>query len=312
MYSYLRFSLGFLLIVTIVTPLTVNAESEFGERFNASVCKNEMLDALAREQRQYRSIIFGEPPASGATIGHVRFDLNYHPFIKVGENTWRTTASGRTAITFRDTDIELTAEFPTRRGIFDTPRTLTSELVPYLTQAIRAFDCRTQAWCSVPGQGIDDGDLVTIRNISGCDEIRLPALPTCNEAMDFPDIPDTRSYCEKIQPNLVNREIALLKMATEYDAAYRTLLQFAGDFDSFLREFRFPFTNTLKKASQLIGQFQRIPCFSSSCDEFPEDPYIPSTGTGGLPDPFPPIGDLPGEKRAANSGSTTIDDPDPR
>ena len=44
------------------------------------------------------------------------------------------------------------------------------------------------------------------------------------------------TYCSQGGPQMVEREIEMLKMLIEYDASYRTLLQFAGFFDEFLQD----------------------------------------------------------------------------
>lgn len=100
----------------------------------------------------------------------------------------------------------------------------------------------------------------------------MPTVPACTTTTDLVQATravDAYAYCTDVQVSLFDRELELIKATTEYDAAYRSTLQFAGDFDQFIAQLRWPMTNTIRHIVQLIGTFQRLPCFIATCDEFP-------------------------------------------
>ena len=253
---------------------------------SANDCKQEIHYALAKEQRIYRSTLFGEPNATGATIGHVRFAYGCNdspssnkeasPWIKVDEDKWKNVSDDETD----DKCIENNAEIPSRRGIFDTQRTLTSELIPYAMQSVRALQCKTLTFCERVERSINAGDDApdTIESVQpfGCiEEKDQPYFESCRLTKGdgtLPDDAEVRRYCPRIVKEMLQRESDLLRLAVEYDAAYRTMLQFAGNFDLSLKEFRWPFVATLRHAAGIIGQLSRIPCFLASCDASPIEP----------------------------------------
>jgi hypothetical protein len=163
-------------------------------------------------------------------------------------------------------------------GIFETKRVSTSEMIPYLLQSIRALECRMDSICEVVlhSEGEKGEQSVEIEEVQalGCvSYVKVDTLSECHLADEGTSISkdqgDAKVYCDKVSKQTLEREIALLKLVIEYDAGYRTLLQFAGNFDIFLKEMRWPLANTMRKAVQMIGQLDRIPCFISSCDASP-------------------------------------------
>lgn len=166
-------------------------------------------------------------------------------------------------------------ELEPRKGIFETRRIMTSDLVPYLTQAYRALKCRSTMICKIAEMSLEqDGNEpqeITIV-VPGCIEERRMTFAGCHlVAAESHKVEkaDLLTYCRLVRDDLVVRERDLLKLTTEYDAAYRSLLQFSGQMDAFLQEFRWPIINSLRKAAQLVGSLYRIPCFIASCDEGP-------------------------------------------
>ncbi len=316
-------TIGFLLLCLVAWPAPLAAQ-EGGE----AACKTALQKELAKEQRLYRAVLFGEPSATGATLGKVKFDSEGDPWIKIREtgDTWASvsgkgedsitnaqaaqkfgmsveaaTSAGmgttrvddegvifikvvipaqginewRTALTYQnDEDMDESAEIQWKRGIFDTKRTLTSELVPYLTQSMRALQCRTVVMCEAVEQSItaEEGTVLEI-DVPGCLPASRPAIAACQlgaAERPNPEESNMRTYCQTIADQMLEREADLLKLAVEYDAAYRTILQFAGNFDLFLQEFRWPLTFTIRSAAGIIGQLNRIPCFLSTCDAYPK------------------------------------------
>jgi len=98
-------------------------------------------------------------------------------------------------------------------------------------------------------------------------------MPECH----FADVEEVSNkslavdHCYKGVNELVLREQNLALYLFEYEAAYRALAQFAGNFELFLGEMRWTLTETLRKTVAIFGYLQRIPCFISACDDYPPD-----------------------------------------
>ena len=251
---------------------------------SADTCRDRTNAELAKELRLYRSYLYGKRKAKDAPIGNVRFDEVGRAWYKEGDNQWiNSVAKGHAKgwewdDDYMDEKDEHTKVIPIK-GIFETKRVQTSELIPYLLQTIRALECRTAALCEVARyseiQSGDDPVAAGLIQPIGCIEFRdEETWPECH--FDYPeqsiaDQVDSRPYCDEVRNQMIRREIELLKLAVEYDAGYRSLLQFAGNFDIFLREIRWPLSTTLRQAVGLFGQLDRIPCFLSSCDSAPKE-----------------------------------------
>lgn len=241
-------------------------------------CRALVSRELAKEQRIYRSMLYGHPLAQDAPVGEVRFAQDGNPWIKTEENTWRTVAEGFEEVTWRDPLMDYQdelKEFMPRKGIFETKAAATSDLVPYLAQAYRALKCRTTLLCRTVELSLDqeasDPQSITV-TVPGCIEKDVQTFRDCHfvaAGLTPTDKGSLITYCRLVKEDLTNRERDLLKLATEYDASYRSLLQLSGAMDAFLMEFRWPMANSLRKAAELIGSLQRIPCFLASCDEGP-------------------------------------------
>lgn len=245
-------------------------------------CRNRTNREIGREQRLYRAYLYGKPTAEDASIGSVRYDKDGWAWIKADDSStpWRNSHPDNQGLKWSSTlmdQYDEHADVLPIRGIFETKRMMTSELIPYLLQSIRAFECRLRALCEVARyseiqSGEDPVDMGNVQPL-GCIEYEdLQTWPECHFAdpsEGIIDQLDSRSYCSEVSLQLIRREVELLKLAVEYDAGFRTLLQFAGNFDIFLEEMRWPLTGTVRQAVQLMGQLERIPCFLSSCDASP-------------------------------------------
>ncbi|MBU0766278.1 hypothetical protein KKF55_00625 [Patescibacteria group bacterium] len=274
------------LLLTLLLPMSAQAIND--------ECRAKVDTALAKEQRIYRTVLFGRKEAKDAPIGEVRYDKNGRAFYKSGPHTW--THAGEDGEIYyispmMDNEAELDsvpvdqggadlspAALP-RSGILDVKRTMTSELIPYLTQAFRAFTCRVDMVCyrieESTKKHSGSGSVELPNRVGGCirvDSEEWNSIPECQfagKAGGSQDTADSVQYCQKVGDSLVQRENEILKMIVEYDAAYRSLLQFAGVFDEFLQEFRWTITGSIRKAASIIGSLGRIPCFVSSCEEYP-------------------------------------------
>ena len=250
---------------------------------NADMCRAKTNKEIAREQRLYRAYLFGKREAENAPVGDVRYDKSGWAWLKGPDastpwiNSHPDNQGLRWSNTVMDQQDEHADALPIK-GIFETKRVYTSELIPYLLQSIRALECRTAALCEIesasermPG---DASQPISRVQPIGCIAFTdLHTWPECQYGdrsdASIADQSDTESYCTEIAAQMVRREEELLKLVVEYDAGYRTLLQFAGNFDIFLRELRWPLTGTVRQSVQLLGQLARIPCFVSSCDSAP-------------------------------------------
>lgn len=258
-------------------PITASAQE-----ISADTCMISINAALAKENRYYRYNIFGQKKAEHANIGSVYFDRDSYPWYKVAKDAWLST--NFPDLEFSNGDMNANSEIPNanERGILETRRVLTSDLIPYLVSNMRAFQCNTKNICELVQQslGQQQSEPVSVNiQAPGCIEIQeTNTIPECHllsvdtdQQLTHSTLADLQQYCENTRIELLQREADLLKMIVEYDAAYRSLLQFAGSFDIFLEELRWTFTGTLKAGAKIIGSLGRIPCFIAACDE---PPYI--------------------------------------
>jgi len=253
------------------------AKAESGE------CRQRVNTEIGRELRLYRNVLFGKPRAENAPVGEVRYDTEGWAWIKTDAESlpWRNSVADQQGLEWSDTVMDEQdehAESLPLVGIFETKRMTTSELIPYLLQSIRALECRAMSYCNIARASEsfdkDDGaqDIGSVQ-LLGCIEFTdLESFPECHLGGETPlllDQADGRGYCNEMVTQTIQRERELLKLVVEYDAGFRSLLQFAGNFDIFLKEMRWPLANTVRQAVELIGKLERIPCFVSSCDSSP-------------------------------------------
>jgi hypothetical protein len=263
--------------ILIVGSLLMSPAANAAEDVSADACRTEVNEALAKEQRLYRSVLFGSPSAEDAHIKSLKFDKDGKGWIKVSDNSWKNPEEKDD---LSNEDMDNQSELEERKGIFATRGVLTSELVPSLTQSIRALQCRIEITCATARASIgakgSSPENITL-SIPGCidtekdDRSTFPGCHLTEGKESVPAESDLLSYCDAIGQDMFTQEISLLKMAVEYDAAYRSLLQFAGGFDQFLGEWRQPLTQTIRTAARLLGSFRRIPCFSAACDASPPE-----------------------------------------
>lgn len=252
------------------------------EPASADECKLKINNELAYEQRFYRYVLFGVPKAQDANIGSVYYDTERNPWYKVSKEAWRTVAPGYESTEWGNSQMDSQSEIPDPedRGIFTTKRLLTSELIPYLISNMRAYQCSLKNLCELVSVSLtktEDNPVEVDIETPGC--ILYEGIETFSECHlhnedaeaepSHENIADLLGYCNSVASLMLKREAELLKTVVEYDAAYRSLLQFAGSFDVFLEELRWTFTGTLREGARLIGSLGRIPCFIGSCDEPP-------------------------------------------
>ncbi len=272
----------FLMLLIIGLTLPVHALGQVVPVPLADACKTQTEDALAREDRFYRRVLFGFVRASEETIGGVRYDKEGNAWFKSGANAWRSQAKGFTGTTWSDTLMDQQVERDWlqpddartfRRGIFATRGVLTSELIPPITQSFRALQCRTYSVCeavlkSLNGEESNQGTYIV--RVPGCRDIPISSLPACKpqdqNKLAVLDRSTVLASCAPMVEALLKRESEMLTLSVTYDAAYRSLLQFAGTFDDFLSVFRLDLLRPVRQSLPLLQQLSRIPCFLAQCN----------------------------------------------
>lgn len=223
-----------------------------------------MEAALAHEQRLYRSVLFGQKEAQALPRGSVRIDEDGKTWLKTMGNEWTLAEISDEGDVRTDEEIDDGAEFPARRGIFEIRRTPTSDLIPPILQSLRALQCRLRAVCMIAAASPGSDEQSIDVQPDGCMEQTFPRLSACIDATQVTIGTDS---CDSAIAAIIAQESELLKLAVAYDAAYRSLLQFAGIFEGFLHDFTFPILEPIWQAVRVIGQMNGIPCFLSQCDE---------------------------------------------
>ena len=171
-----------------------------------------------------------------------------------------------------------------RMGLFAQPGMLTSALLPDVTLAFRAYQCRLAMVCdgvqaSFTREKADTGGRLRVHPV-GCEEFVIQPLDECRFAEADPRESEAamnlvsgfgatvlETECEPLAEQMADREAAFIRIATAYDAAQRSLLQYAGNFDGFLRGLRGDFLAPLQETIPLLSAFSRIPCFTAQCNE---------------------------------------------
>ena len=292
-----------LILLLIATTLLIPIQASAVDIFTAvsqppsiDNCRQAVDKVLAREIRLYRAVLFGRQRAKYEPVGTVWFDYFGKAWYKVGKDLWEYVGKEPgDAKTIDNSAMELLHEkdilpaledgvdfspdsidenAPLYRGIFGTKRVLTSELIPYLAQAMRTLSCRATMICE--GVNLSTGiDSKTpkpvVIDIHGCLSLPILSIPACHLAQDNDalQLSDAFQYCSDVSSAIIKRESEILKMLVEYDAAYRSLMQFAGAFDEFLLELRWTLAGSIRQSASVIGWIGRIPCFLASCDAYP-------------------------------------------
>jgi hypothetical protein len=269
-------------LASLLLPLAAQAQ------VNRSDCLSQLYTSLGREQRMFRAVVLGQRDPQDAAIGAVRFDVDAVAWTKTAENQWLSADPKRASLTddgmrfaletdplCKSTSAEvnqLCLVLP-RKGILETKGGLTSELIPQITQSFRAFQCRLRALCDVFQQSASPSASATIRvQPAGCEPMEYPAFTSC-KLQD----PDTQQHatgyqvsfdaCPNAVSSMLTHESNVLKAVVSYDAAYRTLLQFAGSFEEFVGHFRLPVFDVLSQTVRLMKEFEDLPCFLAQCNE---------------------------------------------
>ena len=279
-----RFLAGLLLALALPAAPSASAVGSI-DAPATEACLEDLYDAFGREHRLSRAVLFGRPRAEDAPVASVFYDDGGDPWVKTGEDEWTSPSDEFDGETWSDQDMDDQSERDVlcggdnvdeirascvrlpRRGVFETRKTPTSDLIHPIVQTIRALQCRLRAVCEVASRspGKESGEKITVE-LDGCLPMEYPVIEGCRQAKPdiFKVIPGN---CEAARKELVRRETELLTLTASYDASYRSLAQFAGMFQEFLTQFRFPLIEPLWQTVRMLGGLKDIPCFQAECNE---------------------------------------------
>lgn len=229
-------------------------------------CASDIYAGIATEQRVFRSVLYGQKEARQEKIGNVRYDKEGNPWLKTGDGKWESLSPVYRDILWNDAKMDLEAAAPVRRGIFERREAVTSDLLPEVIQSVRALQCRLKAQCEVArqSQGKPAGTLIEVQP-DGCIAFSMPAMPGCIAQPNTAQI--TTDACGTAVASVLEREMKLLELQIFYDSAYRTLLQFAGQLEGFMDDFKLPLLQPLRQTVEALSGFNGVTCFLSQCDE---------------------------------------------
>lgn len=248
-------------LLLLLLPVPLRAQLDLA----TTACTDQTAAAFAREQRLYRSVVYGSKKAADLPVGSMLYDKQGNAFLKKGANAW----AGSGASVRGDSAMDAAKDTPTRRGLLETRRSQTSDLIPALTQSLRAFQCRLQAVCAVgewSQTAPKDNETLTVQP-DGCIELTMPVIDGCRITEDIAPSFMAVGVCDQAAQAVFDREKNTLDLSVAYDASYRSVAQFAGMFDGFLKEFRFPLLTPLWQTVRVLGGLKNIPCFLAQCDQ---------------------------------------------
>lgn len=227
-------------------------------------CAESVYVRLGKEERLYRSVLFGLSTAEEMPINSILIDEEGDTWMKTAENNWLSPENK--GLTWSDATMEEQRDTPARRGILETQKALSSELLPSILQTVRATQCRMEAVCETAlSSGKQKADVEEIKvQPAGCIEFTMPIFDACrvSDLQDF-----NQGGCTTQVQLILARETKMLELLFAYDASYRSLMQLAGTFEGFLSDFRFPLLQPLWQMVRTLGQLDNLPCFLAQCNE---------------------------------------------
>lgn len=265
-----RFIGSQLLVLSLLTFATPMAH---GQEALPPECLVDIYATMSHEHRVARGVLFGQKKPEDLpqeSIVHIRDEDAWRPWMKTADNEWATVEPGEDADNYdtKDNDeIESLMDVEPRRGLLEIRRTPTSDLIPPVTQAMRAFQCRLLRVCeTVTQMQKEDASLNFTVKVPGCMDTPsdTSTLMRCDTEGSFAEV--AVNACEQIAVALFERETQVVTLVMAYDAAYRSLLQFSGIFEGFLTDFRFSLLTPLWQTARAVSGIQNLPCFLSQCD----------------------------------------------
>lgn len=166
------------------------------------------------------------------------------------------------------------------KGIFETKRRLTSELVEPLVESYRVYRCRSLAVCGVLEESFavkaQPSDTLEI-DLLGCAPETLSRYSECyfggtpsgigsDDASLQGDAVRLTEQCGEMVDKTLAAERAALRLAASYDSGYRSLLQIAGMMEWMLKSFPTQAVKAVSDMVNMLGKLHQIPCFLGQCD----------------------------------------------
>jgi|GEM_PF-2469802 len=291
---------GLIVLAVPATHLVAASNSSSGGPTPDYLCAQDVNAALERERFLYESVLFGRGKAKDDPPGSTRVDADGVKWIKKSSiqsgngETYGTgwVSDGYDTIDDQEMDEKTyrdpvpqgnSASSNAGKGIFQTQKASTSELIPPLLQSMRAFKCRLAAVCrsvelslGTPADWDPSEAQELVDDVEGCEPLPFKLMTSCqfqtsdgqNAANATPLLEAiARNYCEPLVERTIAYQEAQLKFLVHEDGANRSIRQLAGYLDPLLEAVRFPLLTPLRQSSTFLNQFSRVPCFLSYCVE---------------------------------------------
>lgn len=278
-----RFGAGILLGLALL-PSFAGAQSPAETAAGADACIAAIATRMGREQRLYRAALFGRTAAADAPLGAVRFTDDGVMYMKRGDGSWQTSGEGADPLTNAEMDAEgekdvLCETHPSscitvpRKGLFEVRRAQTTDIaiLPPLLQAQRSLLYRALTICELADLSVSRKATEPLAvQIDGGLPMTMPPITACRfeGAVNVGNLQKiVTQRCQEMAQSLIDRERELLTLIVSYDSAVRSLYQFAGPFDDFLRGWRASILTPVWQAARVLRWMPRIPCFLAPCNE---------------------------------------------
>jgi hypothetical protein len=237
-----------------------------------SQCIDEVYASLQREMLFERSVIFGQKTAANLPRGAIRFDTLIKPWIKTADNEWKTYGNEDSPLT--DASMDSRSYPPRRRGILETKKALTSELIPPILQTMRAMQCRLRYVCEAALRSRASEIPQSFQlEADGCIKMTVQRFNSCrtDESLEATSIDISTmnvqvGVCDAAAQEMMKREMSMLTLVMAYDGSYRSFLQFAGITQSFGSALRQPVLDVLSKTVMTLQNLGSGPGFTAQCD----------------------------------------------
>lgn len=238
-------------------------------------CLSSVYASLEKERLFFRSVLFGQKGASTLPQGAVRHDGEANSWIKTAEGEWKSYAPGFEGTTWSDTQMDSQGYPPRRTGLLEIKRAATSEMIPAMTQAMRALQCRLRFVCetAMRSRAADAPETFTVE-VDGCIPFEARRVNACkdsqgalNSSLDPNALLVQVGVCEQAMQSVLTQEGDMLRLLVAYDAGYRSFAQFAGIVGGFSEALRQPVIDVLANTVRTLQFFGNTPCFSAQCDD---------------------------------------------
>ena len=275
----MRFLLPLLFGFLLAPPLLADDPDPVTTEELAGRCTEAVHNEFRREQRRWRIQLFGRKSAASMSQGSRKEAPNGTVFLKHDDDCWGDPTAGDFTCLLDDEDFDtldanawgITLPYT---GLFEITSVQTSEILPDALLSARTFQCRLRSVCAaakIAGERESTfPEDITVTSIPGCSAERQ-TIPVCRSngapgAQDAFTFSLLEDECSTTAFEVFEQEMALLRLAVSYDAAYRSLLQFAGTFDQGKQGLSSNMLEPIRQAVSVLGHLHRIPCFLSACN----------------------------------------------